>query len=490
MLIVKLVVTTGKPHSLVVGVTTIAELRLDVAHSVLAAVAAGAGVVLILVIICCCWCCCCRKNKTEKKSAQKIYAENPPEVKGNQNGRPPQQRQHQNNSPARLSIKSSAINTRGNSDSLSPHPVKRSLTTQPQSLHISQSTTTTMRLVSIHSMALSFPSSQTMFTYDELAIATNGFSRGNILGQGGFGFVHKGVLPTGKEIAVKSLKSDSGQGEREFHAELETISRVHHRHLVSLVGYCVTGAQRLLVYELVPNKTLEFHLHGKGLHVLDWSSRMKIAIGAAKGLAYLHEDCFPKIIHRDIKAANILIDNNFEAKVADFGLAKFNSQTDTHVSTRVMGTLGYLSPEYAATGKLTAKSDVYSFGVVLLELITGRRPVDRKHDVVILVDWARRLLTTAIENETFNDLVDPRIKDCYKYTEMSRMVYCAATCIRKSAQHRPQMSQVVRALEGNLSLKDLSVGITPGRSLMNRFDSESEYNAMCSKEQNISSELS
>ncbi|XP_048592570.1 proline-rich receptor-like protein kinase PERK2 [Brassica napus] len=156
---------------------------------------------------------------------------------------------------------------------------------------------------------------QGTFTYEELARATNGFSEANWLGQGGFGYVYRGILRNGKEIAVKQLKAGSAQGEREFQAEVGIISRVHHRHLVALVGYCIADAQRLLVYEFAPNNTLEFHLHGKGRPPLAWSSRLKIAVGSAKGLSYLHENCNPKIIHRDIKAANILLDFKFEAKV-------------------------------------------------------------------------------------------------------------------------------------------------------------------------------
>jgi hypothetical protein len=156
---------------------------------------------------------------------------------------------------------------------------------------------------------------QNLFTYEDLSKATSNFSNTNLLGQGGFGYVHRGVLVDGTLVAIKQLKSGSGQGEREFQAEIQTISRVHHRHLVSLLGYCITGAQRLLVYEFVPNKTLEFHLHEKERPVMEWSKRMKIALGAAKGLAYLHEDCNPKTIHRDVKAANILIDDSYEAKV-------------------------------------------------------------------------------------------------------------------------------------------------------------------------------
>ncbi|XAR53340.1 Non-specific serine/threonine protein kinase [Bertholletia excelsa] len=324
-------------------------------------------------------------------------------------------------------------------------------------------------------MSLGF--SKSTFRYEELAMATDNFSNANLLGQGGFGYVHRGVLPNGKEVAVKQLKAGSGQGEREFQAEVEIISRVHHKHLVSLVGYCITGSQRMLVYEFVPNNTLEFHLHGKGRPTMDWPTRLKIALGAAKGLAYLHEDCHPKIIHRDIKSANILLDFNFEAKVADFGLAKFSSDAKTHVSTRVMGTFGYLAPEYASSGKLTEKSDVFSFGVMLLELITGRRPIDSSQSFNddSLVDWARPLLSRALEDGNFDTLVDSRLQLDYNHNEMARMVACAASCVRHSARRRPKMSQVVRALEGDVSLSDLNEGITPGHSRAYGSHGSSDY---------------
>ncbi|XP_027175882.1 LOW QUALITY PROTEIN: proline-rich receptor-like protein kinase PERK1 [Coffea eugenioides] len=328
------------------------------------------------------------------------------------------------------------------------------------------------------SPGMAFAFSKSTFTYEELAMATDGFSDANLLGQGGFGYVHRGVLPNGKEVAVKQLKTGSGQGEREFQAEVEIISRVHHKHLVSLVGYCITGAQRMLIYEFVPNNTLEFHLHGKGRPPIDWPTRMKIALGSAKGLAYLHEDCHPKIIHRDIKAANILLDLNFEAKVADFGLAKFSSDVNTHVSTRVMGTFGYLAPEYASSGKLSDKSDVFSFGVVLLELITGRRPVDSNQSFMddSLVDWARPLLTRALDDENFDQLTDARLRnDDYNKNEMARVAACAAACVRHSARRRPRMSQVVRALEGDVSLSDLNEGIRPGHSTVYSSYGSSDY---------------
>ncbi|KAF5200275.1 Receptor-like kinase [Thalictrum thalictroides] len=321
---------------------------------------------------------------------------------------------------------------------------------------------------------LSLGFNKSTFTYDELSAATDGFAQANLLGQGGFGYVHKGVLPNGKVVAVKSLKSGSGQGEREFQAEVDIISRVHHRHLVSLVGYCIAGLQRMLVYEFVSNKTLEFHLHGNGGTTLDWPKRLTIAIGSAKGLAYLHEDCHPRIIHRDIKAANILLDNNYEAMVADFGLAKLSQDNFTHVSTRVMGTFGYLAPEYASSGKLTEKSDVFSFGVMLLELITGRRPVDSTNKYMddSLVDWARPILTTALADEDYDEIVDPRLHNVYNHNEIARMIACASASIRHSAKRRPKMSQIVRTLEGDASLEDLSDGIKANNSSSSNLSSE------------------
>ncbi|XP_043723311.1 proline-rich receptor-like protein kinase PERK12 isoform X2 [Telopea speciosissima] len=304
------------------------------------------------------------------------------------------------------------------------------------------------------------------FSYEELMEITNGFSRKNILGEGGFGCVYKGWLPDGRVVAVKQLKAGSGQGEREFQAEVEIISRVHHRHLVSLVGYCIAEHHRLLVYEFVPNNTLEHHLHGKGIPVMEWSKRLKIALGAARGLAYLHEDCHPKIIHRDIKSANILLDDVFEAQVADFGLAKLTNDTNTHVSTRVMGTFGYMAPEYASSGKLTDRSDVYSFGVVLLELVTGRKSVDTSQPMgdESLVEWARPLLNDALESGDFEEIADPRLEHRYVESEMFRMIETAAACVRHAAQKRPRMAQVVRALDTEGEMGDISNGVKFGQS--------------------------
>lgn len=307
--------------------------------------------------------------------------------------------------------------------------------------------------------------SRSWFTYEELFKATNRFSDENLLGEGGFGSVYKGYLPDGREIAVKQLKIGGGQGEREFKAEVEIISRIHHRHLVSLVGYCISDNRRLLVYDYVPNNTLYFHLHGEGRPVLDWATRVKVAAGAARGLAYLHEDCHPRIIHRDIKSSNILLDGNFEARVSDFGLAKLALDANTHITTRVMGTFGYMAPEYASSGKLTDKSDVYSFGVVLLELITGRKPVDASQPLgdESLVEWARPLLSSALDNEEFIELADPRLEMNYVESEMFHMIQVAAACVRHSAAKRPRMGQVVRAFDG-LATSDLTNGMRVGES--------------------------
>lgn len=307
--------------------------------------------------------------------------------------------------------------------------------------------------------------SRAWFTYEELVKATNGFAPQNLLGEGGFGSVYKGCLPDGREVAVKALKIGGGQGEREFKAEVEIISRIHHRHLVSLVGYCILDSRRLLVYDYVPNKTLYHHLHGEGMPVVSWEKRVRIAAGAARGIAYLHEDCNPRIIHRDIKSSNILLDYNFDAQVSDFGLAKLTLDADSHISTRVMGTFGYVAPEYASSGRLTEKSDIFSFGVVLLELITGRKPVDASQPIgdESLVEWARPLLSHAIENKDFEGLTDPKLEKNYVESEMLSMIEIAATCVRHSAAKRPRMGQVVRAFD-SLVNSDLNNGMRPGES--------------------------
>ncbi|RYQ89776.1 hypothetical protein Ahy_B09g096244 isoform E [Arachis hypogaea] len=216
------------------------------------------------------------------------------------------------------------------------------------------------------------------FTLRDLELATNRFSKENVLGEGGYGVVYRGQLINGTSVAVKRILNNIGQAEKEFRVEVEAIGHVRHKNLVRLLGYCIEGTHRILVYEYVNNGNLEQWLHGAMRHhgYLTWEARIKILLGTAKALAYLHEAIEPKVVHRDIKSSNILIDDDFNAKVSDFGLAKLLGAGKSHVTTRVMGTFGYVAPEYANTGLLNEKSDVYSFGVVLLEAITGRDPVD------------------------------------------------------------------------------------------------------------------
>ncbi|PNX73931.1 serine/threonine-protein kinase, partial [Trifolium pratense] len=218
------------------------------------------------------------------------------------------------------------------------------------------------------------------FTFRELASITRNFRQENLIGEGGFGRVYKGRLEkTNQEVAVKQLDRNGLQGNREFLVEVLMLSLLHHQNLVNLIGYCADGDQRLLVYEYMPLGSLEDHLLDLEPHQkpLDWFTRMKVALEAAKGLEYLHDKANPPVIYRDLKSSNILLDKDFNAKLSDFGLAKLGPTGDkSHVSSRVMGTYGYCAPEYQRTGQLTVKSDIYSFGVVLLELITGRRTID------------------------------------------------------------------------------------------------------------------
>ncbi|CAA2982443.1 serine threonine- kinase CDL1-like [Olea europaea subsp. europaea] len=230
------------------------------------------------------------------------------------------------------------------------------------------------------------------FQFKELAMATQNFRDANLIGEGGFGSVYKGRLESGLIVAVKQLNHEGLQGNQEFIVEVLMLSLLHHTNLVNLIGYCADGDQRLLVYEYMPMGSLENHLFDikSGQEPLSWSIRLKIAVGAAHGLEYLHCKANPPVIYRDLKSSNILLDSDFNAKLSDFGLAKLGPVGDnTHVSTRVMGTYGYCAPEYAMSGKLTLKSDIYSFGVVMLELITGRRAIDttKKPGEQNLVAW-------------------------------------------------------------------------------------------------------
>eukprot|EP00252_Welwitschia_mirabilis_P011792 TRINITY_DN26215_c0_g1_i6.p1 TRINITY_DN26215_c0_g1~~TRINITY_DN26215_c0_g1_i6.p1 ORF type:complete len:536 (-),score=56.92 TRINITY_DN26215_c0_g1_i6:681-2288(-) len=211
-----------------------------------------------------------------------------------------------------------------------------------------------------------------IFAIGELKIATNNFNDALKLGQGGFGAVYKGILPDGKAIAVKKLSAQSFRGNKEAMNEIQLLAQVQHRNLVNIVGCCIDGSDSILVFEYFSNGSLEQHLFGRRKH-LDWHGRYNILVGIAKGLVYLHEDSKVKIIHRDIKASNILLDDNFNPKITDFGIAKLLSEDETEIRTRVAGTYGYMAPEYAMQGHLSRKADVYSYGILLLEIISGRR---------------------------------------------------------------------------------------------------------------------
>lgn len=298
------------------------------------------------------------------------------------------------------------------------------------------------------------------FSYAELELATGGFSQANFLAEGGFGSVHRGVLPDGQAVAVKQHKLASSQGDVEFCSEVEVLSCAQHRNVVMLIGYCIEDRRRLLVYEYICNGSLDSHLYGRHRDPLEWSARQKVAVGAARGLRYLHEECrVGCIVHRDMRPNNILITHDFEPLVGDFGLARWQPDGDTGVETRVIGTFGYLAPEYAQSGQITEKADVYSFGVVLVELVTGRKAVDlnRPKGQQCLTEWARPLL----EEYAIDELVDPRLGNCYSEQEVYCMLHAASLCIRRDPHARPRMSQVLRILEGDMVM-DSNYMATPG----------------------------
>ncbi|CDY32753.1 BnaA10g10960D [Brassica napus] len=296
-----------------------------------------------------------------------------------------------------------------------------------------------------------FTLSAKTFTASEIVKATNNFAESRVLGEGGFGKVYEGLFDDGTKVAVKVLKRDDQQGGREFLAEVEMLSRLHHRNLVNLIGICIEDRNRSLVYELIPNGSVESHLHGvdKEASPLDWEARLKIALGAARGLAYLHEDSSPRVIHRDFKSSNILLEHDFTPKVSDFGLARnaLDDEDNRHISTRVMGTFGYVAPEYAMTGHLLVKSDVYSYGVVLLELLTGRKPVDMTQPPgqENLVSWTRSLLTSREGLEAIIDqsLGQPEIP----FDSIAKVAAIASMCVQPEVSHRPFMGEVVQALK-------------------------------------------
>ncbi|KAJ8530171.1 hypothetical protein K7X08_037006 [Anisodus acutangulus] len=287
------------------------------------------------------------------------------------------------------------------------------------------------------------------YSLKELELATNGFRAENVIGEGGYGVVFRGVLQDSSVVAVKKLLNNKGQAEKEFKVEVEAIGKVRHKNLAGLLGYCSEGAHRILIYEYIDNGNLEQWLHGDvgTVSPLTWEIRMKIAIGTARGLAYLHEGLEPKVVHRDVKSSNILLDRKWNPKVSDFGLAKLLGSEKSYVTTRVMGTFGYVSPDYASTGMLNEGSDVYSFGVMLMEIITGRSPVDysRAPGEMNLVDWFKGM----VANRRGEELVDPLIEVHPPPRFLKRVLLVCLRCIDMDANKRPKMGQIVHMLEAD-----------------------------------------
>ncbi|GJM89515.1 hypothetical protein PR202_ga05716 [Eleusine coracana subsp. coracana] len=290
------------------------------------------------------------------------------------------------------------------------------------------------------------------FTYRELEVITNSFQR--VLGRGGFGYVYDGILEDGTQVAVKLQSTSSSQGVREFLTEVKTLTKIHHKNLVSLIGYCKDGNHLALVYEHMSQGSLEQKLRGKDQNAgsLTWRQRLNIALESAQGLEYLHKACSPPFVHRDIKTANILLTANLEAKIADFGLLKaFKRDDDTHVSTaRLVGTHGYVAPEYATALHLTEKSDVYSFGVVLLELITGQPPILHDPQPINVIQWTEQCLAQG----EIKDVVDKRMRGDYNANVAWKVMDVALKCTAHEPTRRPTMTDVVARLQECLRIEE------------------------------------
>ncbi|KAK8353525.1 hypothetical protein V6Z12_A05G163900 [Gossypium hirsutum] len=293
------------------------------------------------------------------------------------------------------------------------------------------------------------------FTFKQMKAATNNFDAANKIGEGGFGAVYKGVLLDGTIIAIKKLSSKSRQGDREFLNELGMISGLQHPNVVRLYGCCVEGTQLLLVYEFMENNSVAHALFSptESQLKLDWPTRQKICLGIAKGLTFLHEESSLKVVHRDIKTTNVLLDSNLNPKISDFGLAKFDEEENTHISTRIAGTIGYMAPEYALWGYLTYKADVYSFGIVALEIVAGKNNTKYRpeENYVCLQDWAFVLQ----QRGNLMELVDPRLGTEFNEEEAIRMTKVALLCTNSSPALRPTMSEVVNMLEGRTLIPEL-----------------------------------
>ncbi|XP_044510983.1 inactive protein kinase SELMODRAFT_444075-like isoform X2 [Mangifera indica] len=305
------------------------------------------------------------------------------------------------------------------------------------------------------------------FSYEELEEATDSFSSVNFLAEGGFGVVYRGVLRDGQVVAVKLLKFGGSQADADFCREVRVLSCAQHRNVVLLIGFCTDGKRRVLVYEYICNGSLDFHLHGNKRATLDWQSRLKIAIGAARGLRYLHEDCrVGCIVHRDMRPNNILLTHDFEPQVADFGLARWHSELCINTEERVIGTSGYLAPEYADGGGITQKFDVYAFGLVLVELITGQRTSKLQcyKGQHVLSDWfhPQVALEPGLTLEKIYYLIDPYLasNQAQSFThQLQAMARAAFLCLCPDPESRPPMSKVLRILEGGDTVVPLALDL-------------------------------
>ncbi|CAA3009320.1 receptor kinase At4g00960 [Olea europaea subsp. europaea] len=327
---------------------------------------------------------------------------------------------------------------------------------------------------------------QKQFPFEILVAATKKFHHTQKLGEGGFGPVYKGKLDDGREIAVKKLSNSSGQGKKEFQNEAKLLARVQHRNVVNLLGYCVHGAEKLLVYEYVVNESIDKILFKSGKReVLDWKKRYDIMAGVAKGLLYLHEDAHCRIIHRDIKGSNILLDDKWVPKIADFGMARLYPENQTHVNTRVAGTNGYMAPEYLMHGHLSVKADVFSFGVVILELISGQKNSRFKHDPESenLLAWAYKLY----KNGQSLDIMDPTLVSSAVPDQIIMCIKLGLLCTQSDPQLRPDMRRVVLILSrkpATVALEEPTGPGYPGSRYRNRRPTASSSTAGTSGESN------